>query len=492
MSLSDNLTYACFGVFGFLINTMDFVADDLVTGKCFKEAANKIKNVTARPKKNKKRILTAEEEKYGEDVDMNNFMEVMPIDNNEPSPTFSVQKEEDNVLLNNAQVNELLSKYTYNEKILAASLLFICGVVSDQQVGALLKAIDNSENNLNENIETINSIVKFYTGNTFAPSIIHQDREFGIDPETLTKVVREMMGIDILKDNDNITNIIDLTKKYAAEKTGKTAIIFNNSKLNSNKSNVSEAIKRRIEGWIGDIIHNYEHIIINDPNADNIILVRLTIDESKTKDIPIDNGSIMAEYKAILRDYNGFFHYTSNKDLIKRFIEEDYVLNDADIARVIVDEHQFSNSGLYGCYVVSAIQPKLDNLEREAMNKFESKLQFIIAILQTKFKLTPAMRVKNFKDQDNFILVSDIKVNSAGLSNEATIFPGLFIKSSNNNYEIIIKDENGNILSSEKMLFGDEFIDAYNNLNVLYENIEKAAKIDNNYNRINNPELVNS
>lgn len=471
------------GVLYGLFSAMEFVGYDLLTGDVFK---SKKKKKDDKVEEQPVRELTEEEKKYGEDVDLVQelpaVVEVVAEDKEAEGP-FTINKEDENILLNNVEVNQLLKKYNYDEKILASAILYICGKVTADQIGALISSIDPKA--IDDNMNTLNSITLFYTGRAFATTIVDR-KQFDFDTVKLEKVVREVVGLDILKNNDNITNIIDKTKKYVADKTGKSAIIFDNSKLNSVKSKVSDSAKRKVEGFIGELVKDYEHILFNDERCQGIIILQLITDKG-TKDIPVDIGGLLGECKVIMRDINQMPFYTSNKELIKKFIEEDYILNDKDIANIKVSEHQFVNHALYAYYSVAQVQNKLSELSRENYNIFEGKLQFILGMISAKYGVTPLMRVKNFKDQNNFILVSDIKVKSPGLSTEFPILPGLTVKVSEEFFDIVIKDENGNVIDSDHKIFGQEFINAYTDLKVGYQAVEKAAQMDLDYQRVNNP-----
>ena len=143
-----------------------------------------------------------------------------------------------------------------------------------------------------------------------------------------------------------------------------------------------------------------------------------------------------------------------NHDIVQNiFFDPDYRISMADAVRILDNQGNFRLYDLYVNYDLTNSQQKIVSLsfaEREAL---QNKLNLIRELVVSKYNKFPRMRIKNFKDPDAFIVVSDnkCKIQDSQFANE--IVEGLIIKVKGSSYEVLFTDENGNILSKDNYDF---------------------------------------
>lgn len=488
-----------FGTLG-LLNTTDFIVDDVICGglskkvkekkasaenKCF---FNAVKENAAKifKKENKKEVkTTAEEETYGQELPA-----VIEEVEEEPKATFTVVPDVEHVnTLSNADLNNLIKKYNYTSKLLSSALLWLCGKIDEHQVGAVLVAIDANEEYRTDNINFINSVTKFFADKVFATNPIFTDKEFNVNPTDLRLVVADLSHLDCLNGNEMLSVIIDKTRKYVEEKTGEYVVIFDNAKLDLFKSDAPKAIISKVETYFGDYINGLKHVVMKLDTG--MVKLQIVYDPARApREFVIDPAiAFGTDYKVAGLDEAGntvFVSPTVNPQIVAGiFADPDYRISLEDAFKCIDSQGNLRQYDLYVNYDFTNCHGKIAELSFEDKERFQDKLLLIRKMIESEFNCSPRMRIKNFKDADAFIIVSDNKCKCQHEEFAAVTLDGLRVKVLESKYIVELVDETGNIIStkehqfvegSEKMMrnpFADYSI--YNQANRLF-NVNKAPE----------------
>jgi hypothetical protein len=83
-----------------------------------------------------------------------------------------------------------------------------------------------------------------------------------------------------------------------------------------------------------------------------------------------------------------------------------------DVPEMLINEHQFLDQTLMINYDFTNINAKMKEMSIEDMQMLEAKLNYIRAEVIDRFKVSPRMKIKNFKSIDSFQVSSDNKIPS--------------------------------------------------------------------------------
>ena len=449
------------------VRTVDFVVDDIIGGGLARKAKTKIKNIKSKKHFKKFGWRNASKEEAENAVTAESFSEVpavIEVNTNDltyPDSTnhvvqFTVQEDVVNKVINNNMLNDLIKKYNYSDKLLVTAILWCCGKISDAQVGAVISNAE-LEGGTYEKLAYLNSITLFFIDKRFAANPNIPDIEFNITPSSLESVVRELSTLDILKDNKVLSTIINKTREYITEKSNKTIIVFDNSKLDLNVSNCPKELVSKIEGEFGDLLAGYKHYINKLPNG----LVEVIVIKSDTKGARyiVDPGVInTGEYKWMVPSINDIEYFTSDKEIIKKVIDCDYIISPEEALQMLINEHQFLKQDLAINYDFTLINSKMKNLDRDELMLLEAKLNFIRAEVFDRFKVSARMKVKNFKSLDSFVITSGSTISSPLDEMTKDYVDGLTIKCKGDKYIIELRDVNGNLTKTDTVEMPDELV----------------------------------
>ena len=431
-----------FTIYG-LVRGADFIATDLVGGRLHRKVKEKVADNKAR------RLLKKQgwcDVNNGPEVETATVPAVINVTDEDLKIPFTVEQPAEKMAVNNAMLNDIITKYNYSNKILAATILYCADKIDEVQVGAVLTNLENAD--INENIEFVNSITMFYTGKRFAENPRFKDIEFNVNPESLETVTRDLAGLDIMKGNDIFSTIIEKSKEYIKTHSDKIPVIFDNAKLDLFTSNCSKELIAKIEKEYGDIISKYPHVLNKLPGG----MIELSIKKSEDSidKYTIDPGLIFGgEYKMMVT--NGTSEIlTSNKTIIEKYIDNSsYKITEAEYNQIMTEEHQFFNQSLMLNYDIANSWSKIKELAADPLLEFQARLNYIRAEIIDRYLISPRMRIKNFKDEANFIIVSDNKCNSPLEEMAKETLTGLTVKVKDDKFTIEFSDENGNKISSE-------------------------------------------
>lgn len=450
-----------------IMSAADFVADDLVGGQLkqkiqrkaksaenksfFKAVQNKVKSL--KPAKKEEEVVTVEEVEYGKELPV----VVEPIEEEKPLFTVIPDEKPEEELLSNFSLNNLLKDYSYTGKLIAAAILWMCGKVNEQQIGGMLTAIDSNEEYLKDNVELINSVTKYYSGECFAPNPIYKDKEFNVNPTDLKKVILNLSQIDIMNGNSKFSGIIEMTRDYIKEKTGEYIVIFDNNKLDLFKSDAPTGMISKVEGAFGEFFNGYPYKVSKLPTGMALLSVVYN-PAMPPREFVIDPGiTFGTDYKVRGYDMAGNDIYVSpeqNHDVVQRiFFDPEYRISMADAVRILDNQGNFRLYDLYVNYDLTNSQQKIVALSFTERESLQNKLNLIRELVVSKYNKFPRMRIKNFKDPDAFIVVSDNKCKIQDPQFASEIVDGLIIKVKGSSYEVLFTDENGNILSKDNYDF---------------------------------------
>ena len=455
------------------LKVTDFIVDDLICGglkdkikekKIIEERKSFFANVKQKAAELKDKIkikksdkeeheVVSEEEIFGTELAV-----VDPVEE-EDKGLFSVvddtvKKDE---TLNNVLVNELIKKYNYSGKLLAAAILWLCGKIDEKQVGGILMAIDNNEKYYTDNINFINSVTKYFCNRNFASSPIFKDVEFNINPKDLKLVVTDMSHLDTLSGNEVLSVIIDKTRKYVQEKTGEYIIIFDNAKLDLFKSDAPKSLVTKVETYFGKFMDNMPHIVTKLDTG----MLKLSVKYDaimEPRDFVIDPGiAFGTDYKVRAFDEEGntiFISPAVNETIVANiFNDPNYRVSMKDSFDCLTKQHNFRQYDLYVNYDFSACNQKIADLTFEEQEALMDKLMVIRKMIENKFSTSPRMRIKNFKNVNAFIVVSDNKCKVQYEEFSSSILQGLRVKVIDSKYTLEITDENGNLIQTNEYSF---------------------------------------
>lgn len=410
--------------------------------------------------------MTTEEEVYGRELPEEDVMQVV-VDEIRPEPipdsslaiidsgvkveggtTFTVKSEENNdVPINNSMLNEIVKNNNYRDKLFAAAILYCCKRISADQMGALISSINPEDEAVKENIEYVNSITRYFTGYNFAPNPIYKDKEFKLTEEQV-QVARDVLALDLLSGNPVTSLIIEKLREWARNE-GKLLIIFDNNKMDLFQNEAPKNVVRKVEDNFGELLKDYKHKI----SALRSGLIELSIarDTGIVESYLIDPGYVIGQdMKVLVKGAGDTDIYTSNKDILSKVFAGGYILTPEEVKSILVEEKQFYEQGLYLIYDFSNSKSIFEKSTRDDVDILESKLKMVKDITYRTFDTYCRFRIKNYKNVDSFIVVSDAKCKVPMGEMVATIIPGLVIKVNNNEISITLNDVNGNALYSNK------------------------------------------
>lgn len=428
---------------------------DLVVNGDVNEIGTKIKKSIAKSKENRHFIKFGWRDASKEEAE--NAVSAEPITNppaiidvpesDTVKINFTVnQEEESNKYMNNHELNTLIKKYNYSDKLLATAILWLCDKIDQAQVGAVISNSD-PEGTAFDKIVYINCITMYFADKRFATNPMYTDIEFNVTPDDLEKIIRDLSALDIMKGNEVLSDIITKTKEYIAKRSNKAVIIFDNSKLDLNVSNCPKETVAKIEGAFGDLLSGYTHTMNKLPEG--LVELFVTKSETQTARYLVDPGVIFAgEVKFMVADTNGSDYFTSDKDIIKKVIDMDYRLTSQEAMEMLIKEHQFLKQNLLLVYDFTLINSKLKDMEQQDITNLEAKLNYIILEIADKFKVVPRMKIKNYKSIDSFVVVSNGKIPSPLDEMSKQVVEGLTIKVKGDEYIIELRDENGNMINT--------------------------------------------
>ena len=373
------------------------------------------------------------------------------VESDEPKTAeFTVQQDANTQPVNNIMLNNLIRKYNYTDKILATAALWCCEKIDDDQVGAVIASIDTDESN-NEKLIFLNSATMFFADKRFATNPKFTDIEFTVSAESLETVIRDLSTLDILRDNQILSDIISRSKEYIKAKSNKNVIIFDNSKLNLNVSKCPQQVVSKIERVLGDVLAECNHTLNQLPTG--LVELRMFKSEDQTDIYTIDPGVIFAgEVKLLVSDVNGNDYFTSNIPTIRKFVlNNSYRVAMEDVPEMLINEHQFLDQTLMINYDFTNINAKMKEMSIEDMQKLEAKLNYIRTEVIDRFKVSPRMKIKNFKSIDSFQVSSDNKIPSPMEEMTKEVINGLTIKVKKDEYTFELRDENGNLTNQDKV-----------------------------------------
>ena len=373
---------------------------------------------------------------------------IVTDDAEDSSPLFSVKEEETNDdPISNAKLDEIIKNYNYRDKLFAASLLYSCNRISADQIGALINAIDGDKETVKSNIEYVNSIVRFFTGYDFASNPVYEEKEFKLEDGQM-QVVRDITGLDLLSGNPVTSQIIEKLRIWAREHD-KVIIIFDNSKLDLFQDDAPKSIIKLVEENLGEFIKDYKHKVCK--LRSGLIEITIVRDTGKIDSYIVDPGIVIGQgVKVLVQNVNGQDLFVSSHTILRKtFLNKAYAMTLEETKNVLDNENQFYKQQLYTVYDFSNSSKIFKDATREDINVLENKLNMINDIVFNTFGKTCRMRIKNYRSNDAFIVVSDPKCKVPMEEMIKTIIDGLVIKVNGNQIFINLNDENGNNMYNE-------------------------------------------
>lgn len=387
-----------------------------------------------------------------QDYEIQNALQVINSGNtdDEGKVKFTIKNEENNNdPINNAKLDEIVQKYTYRDKLLAASLLYCCKRISPDQLGALISSIDPDPDIVKNNIEYVNSICKYFTDYYFVSNAEYEDREFNLEDNQID-IIREITCLDLLNGNPVTSQIIERLREWA-RKNNKTVIIFDNSKLDLFQSDAPKSMMSLIEGAFGELLKDFNHKISKLPNG--LAEISIARDYGVVDTYIVDPGLILGQgAKVLVPSYNGSDYFTSNLVILRKaFLNKAYQMNAEEVKNVITNENQFYNQFIYNVYDFSNSARIFKDASREDIDALEARLKLVMDIVDRQFGGLCRLRLKNYKDPNTFIIVSDDKCKSPMDESIHVLFHGLVIKIHSGKIDTTIADVNGNLIFSNSI-----------------------------------------
>ena len=161
----------------------------------------------------------------------------------------------------------------------------------------------------------------------------------------------------------------------------------------------------------------------------------------------------------------------------KIFTDPNYKLPIVEACKYVDLQGNLRHYDLYATYDLSGSNEKIAGLSFEQRDALQNKLVMINEILFNDYNITCRMRIKNFKDENTFIVVSDNKCKVQLETFVSTIYPGLKIKVANGKYEIIFEDEFGNIIKKDEVNFIEGTENLIERSDIDYDSLKKATEL---------------
>ena len=375
-------------------------------------------------------------------------------DEDDDTPLFSVKEDETNDdPITNAKLDEIIRNYNYRDKLFAASLLYSCNRISADQMGALISAIDGDKETVKNNIEYVNSVVRFFTGYDFASNPTYEEKEFKLEDGQM-QVVRDITGLDLLSGNPVTSQIIEKLRIWAREHD-KVIIIFDNSKLDLFQDDAPKSVIKMVEENLGQYIKDYKHKVCK--LRSGLIEITLVRDTGKLDSYIVDPGIVIGQgIKVLIQNVNGQDLFVSSPPILRKaFLNKSYQMTLEETKNVLEKENQFYNQRVYTVYDFSNSSKVFKDASRQDIDTLEKKLLTINDIVMNTFGKACRMRIKNYKSNDAFIIVSDPKCKVPMEEMIMTIIDGLVIKVNGNEIVINLNDENGNNLYNDTVVLNN-------------------------------------
>ena len=320
-------------------------------------------------------------------------------------------------------------------KLCILSIFYMAQIIKPEQVFSRCKTT--------EDIEFINSVVKFYSGICVVPSCNTLSINEVVSLNLLKQVIDFESNYEILIDNDPLYEIVKKTEDLFMEMDKKNLKINGNEgvdpkvplfftarnmNLTANHG-VSKAVVNKLEKEFGSLLSKYAYQFNNMGE-----MIELVIHSNGRLDsYYIDPGTIIGNGFNVICNIPGdtIMVNQKHKDILEKVFENNlYVLSSEEIQRVYQD--MFQNDRIYYMVDMSKGPEFIPKLSEEEFNKLGKKLSFILN-LPWDMNTIPfgRLRFRSFKSVDDFVLVSDDKCKSPLASNNDTcgfISPGLTIK----------------------------------------------------------------
>ena len=402
-----------------------------------------------------------------------------------PSKVITVVDQDEAInknFLNNVELNEIVKSYNYAQKILAGAILWLCDKVSDNQLDALIRASVTTNEDLQKQYGFVNSITNYFGNKLFIPNNV-EPNAFDFDTNQLKAVMVDLSYKDKLI-GTNFPSIFEKANQFHVSKTGGVIVafgqaktpIFTQSGMEGVKNEAEENYVNRVEGFIGDILTPYKHWVIPNPQIPWFMSVIIQADNGLQRVLDIEPGLQFGEYKAVLPDEGNAIYLTSNKELIKKYIETGAPLTHDEIRDIVINEHQFIDSTLYSNIAVCQAQPIINKMSRKSINTLERKLKFVNElIMHGNQGRVPLLRIRNLKNENSFILVSDEKAKCPGTNCNLPVADGFVVRVNKGNFVITIVDSVGNLIDKGEYNFDESFIEQINDFD--FEVIKMANEV---------------
>lgn len=330
-------------------------------------------------------------------------------------------------------------------KLTILSTFYMANIIKPEQMFSRCK----NDNDL----VTINSIVKFYSGIPALPQFSTLSINEVISIGLLKSVVEFEANYEMVVDNDSLYEVIMKTEELitaynkanldisAGDQDPGIPVFFTARNMNlTGHHGVSKAEIKKLEKELGDLLANYAYQF--NKNGD---LIELVIHGSDRMDsYYIDPGVMIGNGFNVICNVPGdtIMVNQRHKDILAKVFENPlYCLNQEEIMRVSMD--MFMNPRIYYMLDMSKGPEFLPKLSEEEFAKLGKKLSFILNIPWNPNELPfGRMRFRGFKSVDDFTLVSDDKCKSPLSGNDETcgfISPGLVVKV--NGDKVVVKNE---------------------------------------------------
>lgn len=331
-------------------------------------------------------------------------------------------------------------------KLCILSIFYMAQVIKPEQVFSRCKNT--------EDIEFINSVVKFYSGICVVPSCSTFSINEVVSLNLLKQVIDFESNYEILIDNDPLYEIIKKTEDLFMEMDKKNLEIngnvgvdpkiplfftARNMNLTANHG-VSKAVVNKLEKEFGSLLSKYAYQFNNMGE-----MIELVIHSNGRLDsYYIDPGTIIGNGFNVICNIPGdtIMVNQKHKDILEKVFENKlYVLSSEEMQKAYQD--MFQNDRIYYMVDMSKGPEFLPKLSDEEFNKLGKKLSFILN-LPWDVNTIPfgRLRFRSFKSVDDFTLVSDDKCKSplAGTNDTCgCISSGLVVKVDGDN--VTVKNE---------------------------------------------------
>ena len=385
--------------------------------------------------------------------------DIIVVEKTDGTKTCKTKADPDLYLLSDDQIAENVEDACRSIKgngklidLTVTSILYMASVITPEQLYKRCKS--------NDDIEVVNTIIKFYSGLPITSNINCLNINEVISLNLLKEIVTfesQYYNSNLNKDEENnivVDEIVEKTRDLIIEANRNNMkmdgvedpdpvvpITFINKNLDLNQpQRLSKGIINKLEKEFGDILcmHNHQFNRIND-------LIELMIYSNGRMDqYIIDPGSIIGNGFNVICNIPGdtILVNAKHKDILaKAFADITYVLTPEEISRV--NEDMFLNQSIYRMIDMSKGPEILPKLTNEEFVKFGKKLSFILN-LEWNPVIIPAsrLRIRSFKSIDDFVLVSDNKCKSPLYGYTlANITPGLTIRVSGDDVIVKLGDE---------------------------------------------------